>query len=315
MVKVSVCKALSVLLRMKCEGKTLLWQREKPYYGRGKNPIDRIFTLHHYGRYYKILIEVQYMDKEQYKQIELNKERTELVVKSNEIIRNIRYSLSATEMKILAYVISKIVAEDKELKKVRFRLYDYMEVAGLTKIGGSDYRRLKKSIQELRDKSWWIKEGNTETLFAWFDTAKIDKNTKEVELTLSESLTPYLVQLKSNFSKYELINVLCLKSKYSIRLYEIFKSYLWLGKWEVKVEDLRTLINMSDRYKDFTEFKRNILNPSIKEINKYTDLTVELTDTIKSGRSIDLLKFSIIEKKGVQLTLDLLLEQDKRLNG
>ena len=255
------------------------------------------------------------MDKEQYKQIELNKERTELVVKSNEIIRNIRYSLSATEMKILAYVISKIVAEDTELKKVRFRIYDYMEVAGLTKIGGSDYRRLKKSIQELRDKSWWIKEGNTETLFAWFDTAKINKNTKEVELTLSESLTPYLVQLKSNFSKYELINVLCLKSKYSIRLYEIFKSYLWLGKWEVKVEDLRTLINMSDRYRDFTEFKRNILNPSIREINKYTDLTVELTDTIKSGRSIDLLKFSIIEKKGVQLTLDLLLEQDKRLNG
>ncbi len=254
------------------------------------------------------------MDKEQYKKIEINKERTELVVKSNEIIRNIRYSLSATEMKILAYVISKIVAEDTDLKKVRFRIYDYMEVAGLNKIGGSDYRRLKKSIQELRDKSWWIKEGNTETLFAWFDTAKIDKNTKEVELTLSESLTPYLVQLKSNFSKYELINVLCLKSKYSIRLYEIFKSYLWLGKWEVKVEDLRTLINMSDRYKDFTEFKRNILNPSIREINKYTDLTVELTDTIKSGRSIDLLKFSIIEKKGVQLTLDLLLEQDKRLN-
>lgn len=254
------------------------------------------------------------MDKEQYKKIELNKERTELVVKSNEIIRNIRYSLSATEMKILAYVISKVVADDTELKKVRFRLYDYMEVAGLSKIGGSDYKRLKKSIQDLRDKSWWIKEGNTETLFAWFDTAKIDKNTKEVELTLSESLTPYLVQLKSNFSKYELINVLCLKSKYSIRLYEIFKSYLWLGKWEVKVEDLRALINMQDRYRDFTEFKRNILNPSIKEINKYTDLTIELTDTIKNGRNIDLLKFSIIEKRGVQLTLDLIDNQHERLN-
>lgn len=254
------------------------------------------------------------MDKEQYKKIELNKERTELVVKSNEIIRNIRYSLSATEMKILAYVISKVVADDTKLKKVRFRLYDYMEVAGLSKIGGSDYKRLKKSIQDLRDKSWWIKEGNTETLFAWFDTAKIDKNTKEVELTLSESLTPYLVQLKSNFSKYELINVLCLKSKYSIRLYEIFKSYLWLGKWEVKVEDLRALINMNDRYRDFTEFKRNILNPSIKEINKYTDLTIELVETIKSGRSIDLLKFTIIEKRGVQLTLDLIDNQHERLN-
>ena len=72
---------------------------------------------------------------------------------------------------------------------------------------------------------------------------------------------------------------------------------------------------MNDRYKDFTEFKRNILNPSIKEINKYTDLTIELTDTVKAGRSIDLLKFSIIEKRGVQLTLDLLFEQDKRLNG
>lgn len=255
------------------------------------------------------------MDKEKYKQIELNKERTELIVKSNDMIRKIRYSLSATEMKILAYVISKVASEDTELKKVRFKLYNFMEVAGLTKVGGSDYRRLKKCIQQLRDKSYWIKEGNTEVLFAFFDTAKIDKDTKEVELTLSESLTPYLVQLKSNFSKFELVNLLCLRSKYSMQLYEIFHSYMWLSSWTVRVEDLRELINMNDRYLDFTEFKRNILNPSIKEINKYTDLTVELVETVKKGKSIDLLKFSIIEKRGVQLTLDLIMEQDKRLNG
>lgn len=255
------------------------------------------------------------MDKEQYKQLELNKERTELIVKSNKLIRDIRYSLSATEMKILAYVISKVASEDTELKKVKFRIYDFMELCGLGKLGGSDYKRLKKSIQELRDKSYWIKENNVDVLFAWFDTARINPETKEVEITLSESLTPYLVQLKSNFSKFELINLLCLKSKYSIRLYEIFHSYMWLGTWSVKVEDLRELINMKDRYKDFTEFKRNILNPSIKEINKYTDLTVEMVETIKVGRSIDLIKFSIVEKRGVQLTLDLIFEQDKRLNG
>lgn len=252
------------------------------------------------------------MTNEQHKKREIEKNRINLVVKDNRIIRNVRYSLSAQEQKLIIYAISKVVAEDKELKKITFKLNDYFNIVGSTN-SGKDYQRVKATIRELRNKSWWIKDGDKEVLFAWLDTARVNPKTREIELTLSESLKPYLIDLRQNFTKYELINVLCLRSKYSIRLYEIYKSYLWLSRWEVSLDEFREIIDVKDRYLDFTEFKRNVINPSIKEINKYTDLTISM-ETLKSGRNIDKLIFNIVEKKGTQLVLDLFDEQDKRLD-
>ena len=253
------------------------------------------------------------MDAEQRKLIEIRENRESLIVKDNNLIRHTRYDLTLSEQKILIYIISKIVAEDKDFKHVKFKILEYCDIAGI-KRGGSEYEYIKDSIQSLRNKSWWIKVGKRDTLFSWLDTAVIEENTGEVDIVLSESLRPYLLDIKGNFTKYELINILVLHSKYSVRLYEIFKSYLWLHKWKVGLTEFRELINIESKYEDYTEFKRNVIQPSIKEINKYTDLQIDFK-SIKKGRSIDKLCFSITEKKGVQLTLDLLLEQDKRLNG
>lgn len=247
------------------------------------------------------------------KEIDINNKRNELVVQSNTLIRNVRtlrYDLSVSEQKLIIYLISKLCAEDKDFKKITFSIAEYCQILGVQK-NGREYERIKNSIKQLRDKSYWIKDGNTEILFAWLDTAKITKY-ESVELVLSEALRPYLLELRKNFTAYELINVLCLRSKYSIRLYELFKSYLWMGYWEVTVNDFRELMFIKDKYQLFKELKRNVIDPSINEINKYTDLTIEY-ETVKSGRYIEQLKFKIKEKRGVQMVLDLSFLQEERL--
>ena len=251
------------------------------------------------------------MDKE--KQIQISEDRNELVVKSNDLIRNTRYNLSVVEQKIVIYLISKIVAEDKDLKTVNFSISEYCDLTGIRK-GGRGYQLVKESIRTLRNKSYWISTNDdTEVLFSWIDTAEIKKKSGIIEIKLSESLKPFLVQLKGNFTKYELINVLTLNSKYSIRLYEIFKSYLWLNTWEVDINDFRELLLISDKYKEYKDLQRYVIKPSLREINKYTDLSVEFY-TRKVGRKINKLGFKIIEKRGYQMTIDLLLNQEERLD-
>ena len=254
------------------------------------------------------------MDKKTRKKIDIKEKREELVVQSNDLIRNartLRYDLSVSEQKLIIYLISKLCADDTDFKKVKFSISEYCDVCGIQK-SGREYERVKNSIKQLRDKSYWIKNDREEILFAWLDTARIVKY-ETVELVLSEALRPYLLELRKNFTAYQLINVLCLKSKYSIRLYEIFKSYLWLGKWEVSIDDFRESIYLKDKYKLFKELKRNVIDPSIREINKYTDLQIEY-EAIKIGRSIEKLQFKIIEKRGYQMTWELLVNQEDRLN-
>ena len=240
----------------------------------------------------------------------LHKERDALVVKSNILLRDVRYDLTATEQKIIIYLISKILKEEKDFKRVRVELRDYCALANIERSGNA-YKKIKDSIERLSDKSWWIKYDKGERLFRWIDTADL-KHDAYVDIVLSESLRPYLMELRENFTKYELINIIVLKSKHSIRLYEIFKSYLWLHSWKVSLEDFREILNITDKYQDYKDLKKRVINPSVKEISKYTDISVTY-EPVKKGRTITDLIFSIEEKAGYQMTWDLLLNQEERL--
>lgn len=234
------------------------------------------------------------MNQKQRKKEEVHKARNELVVKSNTLIRNIRYELNLTEQKILIYLISKICAQDTDFKYVTFKVSEYCDVAGIRK-GGRGYQLVKDSIKSIRDRSWWLDDGDKEILFSWIDTAVIEKGEGEIQVKLSESLRPYLLEISKNFTKYELINVLMLHTKYAVRCYELFKSYLYLHHWEVPLETFRDLLGVEDKYKDFTEFKRNIIDKSIKDISANTDIKVTYK-TVKKGRNIDKLIFDIREQ-------------------
>lgn len=246
--------------------------------------------------------------------MQIKEQRNELVVQSNEIIRNVRpflNDLSVAEVKLVIYLISKLCAEDKDFKRVKFNISEYCDVCGIKK-SGREYERIKQAIKNVRDKSYWIKNDDEEILFTWIDTAKLKKY-ETVELVLSEALKPYLLELSKSFTKFELINVLCLRSKYSIRLYQILKSYLWLGKWEVETDRFREIMYLGDKYPQYKELQRNVISNSLREINKYTDLEVKFS-TKKQGRSIGKLRFDITEKRGYQMTWELILNQEERLS-
>ena len=245
----------------------------------------------------------------------LRKERNSLVVKHNELLRNTRYELSTTEQKILIYLVSKIDKDDKELRKIKFSLSEYCQIAGIQK-SGEAYSRLRETILDLTRKRWWIQiDEDHERLFGWiYGEPEMEKRGGVVELELSPTLEPYLIGLQANFTKYELINVLTLRSSNSIRLYELFKSYLWQHHWVVTVEDFRRLLNIENKYRAFKDLNRQVIKPALEEINKYTDLVVKV-DTVREGRQTKRLDFTIDEKQGYQLTMDWLLAQEDRLGG
>ena len=254
-----------------------------------------------------------FVNEEQKKREDIRNERYELVVKSNELLRNTRYTLNTTEQKLLVYIISMIKQDDKEFKEVEINILDYCKLAGIETNSGNIYQYIKDQIQILANKSWWIPVNNKkEILFRWIDKASIEKGSGIIKIKLHDNLKPYLLDIRSNFTKYELINVLTLRSKYAIRLYELFKSYLWQGHWEIDVEELKSLLNVSDKYKQFKEFRRSLLLPAVSEINEYTDLSVEFKP-IKQGKATKEIHFSIGEKQGYQLGMDLMFNRKDRL--
>lgn len=69
---------------------------------------------------------------------------------------------------------------------------------------------------------------------------------------------------------------------YTIRLYEILKSYEKLGIWTFNIDDLKKKLD-AESYERFPDFRRRIIDPALEQINKYADFFVD-REFIKTGQ-------------------------------
>lgn len=228
---------------------------------------------------------------------ETDKERSMLVVKHNDLIQKASYNLTATEQKLIIYAISKIKPTDKELDKIEIRVDDFCDICGIDKT--HFYSEFKEIIDNLDAKNYWVQTEKKLFKFRWFSEAEYINGEGKVRVLLNTNLKQYLIDLKDHFTEYELYNILALKSKHSIRLFELFRSYSYQSYISFEVEEFKKLLFLEDNYKNFAHLKKYVLDKAITEINKYTELEVSYK-AIKKGRKVIEIAFQI-KKKG---TLD-----------
>ena len=226
---------------------------------------------------------------------EIDKKRNYEVVKHNDLIQKSKYDLSTQEQKIILYLISKVKPGDEDFKLYEFEIKEFCRVCGIDDDNGKNYADLKKSIQGLADKSGWIKiDDKRQVLFRWVEYAEILSGSGIIKIRLATDMKPYLLELKKHFTSYKLFYILAMKGKYSIRLYEILKSYEALEKCEFEIERLKTLLGAS-AYDVFANFRYWVLDAAIREINAYSDVSVTY-ELKKEGRKYKSVEFSITPK-------------------
>ena len=229
--------------------------------------------------------------------------RHQTVVKANDLIQKSRFSLSVQQQKIVLYLISQISQFDTEFKLYEFSISDFCKVCGIDYESGKNYQDIKTAIKEIADKSVWIKlDEDEETLLRWIEKPYVNKKSGTIKIRLDEDMKPFLLQLKENFTQYELLWTLHFRSKYTIRLYELIKSihFRELESYtrEYRLDELRRMLD-AETYTTYQTFKTRVLIPAVNEINNYSDknLTYEL---IKRGRSAYSIRFSIGTKEPME---------------
>lgn len=226
-------------------------------------------------------------------------QRNQIVVKANELIQNSRFNLSLQQQKVVLYLISQITPYDEDFRTYEFSINEFCKVCGIGDVSGKHYNDLKDSIKEIADKSLWItREDGTETIIRWIEKPYINPKSGIVQIKLDEDMKPYLLQLKENFTKYELFWTINFKSKYTVRLYELVKSihYNELETYErtYTLDEIRKILG-AESYKVYNDLKKRVLTPSVEEINKYSDKIVSFIP-LKKGRSVDRITLVVSSK-------------------
>ena len=250
---------------------------------------------------------------------QIQSRRENLVVKDNTLIQKSKFHLTATEQKLVCYVISLIKPTDKALDKYTININDFAQLCGISP--KNVYAEFRKMIDDLDNKSVWLTMGDKTFKFRWFSEAEYIEKQGKVRLMLNSNMKQYLIDLSHSFTQYELYNILALKSKYSIRLYELFKSYSYQHTKDFEIEELKEILG-ADNYKVYKDFKRRVLDKAIEEINIYSDLNVEyITKAEGSNHKINKIIFIITRKESFegyiayQKTIDEINRKNKQVKG
>ena len=136
----------------------------------------------------------------------------------------------------------------------------------------------------------------------------------KVMIRFNQDIMPYLIELKQNFTKYALSEIMELNSKYSIILYKWlsmnynqYEHYSNKGgrraeqveayrNPSITVKELREITDTINEYTRFQSFENRVLKNAIEEINAHTSFNVSY-EKVKKGRSIDSIVFHIEKKR------------------
>lgn len=255
-------------------------------------------------------------------QIEISTKRNYLVVKGNELIQKSRFELSLPEQKTIAFICSMIKPIDSINRvnnmsyqlEYEFNIRDYCKICGISYDSGRNYSEVKSTLKKLSDKSMWLELDNGEVLCRWLSKVWTNKRSGVARVRLDEDLVPFLFDLGQKFTQYQLYNILAMKSAFSIRIYELMKSYSFQKTKIFDIDELKYLLNVQNvkSYRDFSLFRTKVLEKAKEEINKLTDINIEF-EPIRKGRKVIKIKFKIKAKKSIELYVSN-QEINKRLN-
>jgi len=217
-----------------------------------------------------IVVRKQHNDNEK-----VNAARGQLVVKRNDFIQKSRHQLSLQEQKIVLYIISKVKPGDTSFTEQTFSIAEFCRFCGIDETSGKNYSDIKDTLGKLLSRFVWVKlDDGSETSLRWIDKATISARSGLIRLRLDEDLRPFLLLLSEHYTLYEMRYTLAMKSQYSIRLYELLKSYLYRKSIVFDIEELKRLLN-AENWVRSNDVKRKVLDIAIREINEYTDVAVQ----------------------------------------
>jgi len=119
----------------------------------------------------------------------------------------------------------------------------------------------------------------------------IDKKTKETELNI--------------------ISAKIFEKPYTERLYQLGKSFLSDHdecEEERTVKEIKEFLGVFDKYESYKGFNYEVLKPALNEINKESDIEVQIIRTIRKNRKIHKIVFHVKEKRGFQMALPFSIE-------
>ena len=252
--------------------------------------------------------------------------QNQLVVMDNQFVQKHCNTLSQMEATTLAWLISKIKPNDKPSHCYTVDCDELLAVKGWTNMR---YKSVKDALAGLSKAIWWM-EGSTTRNHGYIIYEEVSYDSRLIRVWFLASTHWYLFELNKMYStkkqpmrvkafaiSYPLAYHSVMSCRYSVRLYELLKSYTNKGSWIFEFGtgshmDIQHLLahwhtddgitfTLPSSWNNWGTFQRDVLAPAQKDLEAYTDISFEyqgLTHDMArhTTRSVRCIRFKITVK-------------------
>ena len=230
--------------------------------------------------------------------------KNDLVVKSNRLVEA-SYRLGLNEQRIILYAICRCREEQKGLfPDLPVTITADSFVKQFPSVDKSNvYGQLKEAMNALYNRSVTIHDTDPATKKArvretrWISEKAYIDGAGHVQIVFTPEVIKYITRLEVEFTSYQLEKVGHMTSAHAVRIYELLTQHRDIGTRTLNLAWLRDVLQIEPgEYKLTANFINRIIEPSVDQINKHSDITVSYKPK-KTGRAITDFVFKIRDKE------------------
>lgn len=220
-----------------------------------------------------------------------------LRVNMTNALTNAAQGLLLSEKRVLMFAVAKLDTFKPDggtsSGRVKLSAGEYSELYGVD--ANTAYDQLQACGESIiRKQVCWYEEGPKgikKIQINWLGKAEYIKGEGIVNLWFTPQIQPHLVQLKRNFTSYQLQQASALRSLYSWRLLELLTQYESTGWRQMALSDFADVMEATEKQREnFAAIRRKIIEPAVKELCEKDGWLIQWAP-IKEGRKVAALRF------------------------
>ena len=224
-------------------------------------------------------------------------ENNRVLMKNNMLVKA-RYSLSLVENRIFLSMLYKLQKRSDGILTCSISHSEFKDIIKFKQ--KNTVKGILDVLEDLRKKPIYFREekknkkGNLWGAYGFINGYEYDDELGIFNIEASEKIYKLLKEyLKMGYTPVNVQIWLSLNNSYAQRFYDLLR--LWSGTKDTvnyKIEEIKELLMLDDKYSKYNDFKRRVILPAIKELNETGYFEIDFKEN-KVGRKVESIDFIV----------------------
>lgn len=214
------------------------------------------------------------------------------IVMKNNIIIKAKYNISTLENRIFLMLLYKLQKNNDDIIKCEISHEEFKTI--IKKKQTSSIDSISNLLVNLRKQSIYFRDEEGWGEYGFINGFKYIKSKKTFKIEASKEIHTYIRNyLEIGYTPINLSIFFGLINSNAQRFYDLLR--LWSGTKSIinyKIDDLKELLMIEDKYDRYNDFKRRVILPAIKELNETGYFEIDIKEN-KVGRKVDSIDFIV----------------------